>query len=53
MPRRNTLVFIALLRVFTLAALVVLPVEEGILGRRGVRLGLDLQGGINVSNAYK
>jgi len=48
MRRRNTRVFIAVLIIFTLAALVVLPIEEGILGKRGVRLGLDLQGGIHV-----
>ena len=48
MRRRNTLVFISVLIIFTLAALVVLPIEEGILGNRGVRLGLDLQGGIHI-----
>ena len=48
MVRRNTRVFIAVLIIFTLAVLVVLPIEEGILGKRGVRLGLDLQGGIHV-----
>jgi len=34
--------------IFALAALVVLPVDEGILGKRGVRLGLDLQGGVHI-----
>ncbi len=48
MIRRNTLLFIIVLIIFTLATLVVLPIEEGILGKRGVRLGLDLQGGIHV-----
>jgi len=48
MPRRNTLVFIVVLIIFTLAALVVFPIAEGILGKRGVRLGLDLQGGIHI-----
>ena len=48
MIRRNTLLFIIVLIIFTLATLVVLPVDEGILGKRGVRLGLDLQGGIHV-----
>ncbi|MFC2041177.1 protein translocase subunit SecD [Chloroflexota bacterium] len=48
MIRRNTLVFIIVLIVFALTVLVVLPVEEGILGKRGVRLGLDLQGGIHL-----
>ncbi|MFC2022304.1 protein translocase subunit SecD [Chloroflexota bacterium] len=46
--RRNTQVFILVLIIFTLVALVVLPIEEGILGKRGIRLGLDLQGGIHV-----
>ncbi len=48
MLRRNTQVFIAVLIIFTLAALVVLPVNEGLLGKRGVRLGVDLQGGIHI-----
>ncbi len=48
MVRRNTLVFIVVLLIFTLAALVVLPIGEGILFKRGVRLGLDLQGGIHI-----
>ncbi|MFC1933883.1 protein translocase subunit SecD [Chloroflexota bacterium] len=48
MPRRNKLVFIVVLIIFILAALVVLPIEEGILAKRGVRLGLDLQGGIHL-----
>ena len=45
MPRKNTLVFISVLILFVLAALVVFPVEKGVLGGKGVRLGLDLQGG--------
>ncbi|MFC2057138.1 protein translocase subunit SecD [Chloroflexota bacterium] len=48
MIRRNTRVFIVVLIIFVLAALVVLPVEEGILFKRGIRLGLDLQGGIHI-----
>ncbi|MFC1977937.1 protein translocase subunit SecD [Chloroflexota bacterium] len=48
MLRRNTQVFIAVLIIFLLAALVVLPVDEGLLGKKGVRLGLDLQGGIHI-----
>ncbi len=48
MIRRNTRVFIAVLIIFTLAALVVLPIEEGTLFKRGLRLGLDLQGGIHI-----
>lgn len=46
MLRKNSLIFISVLIVFVLAALVVFPVEEGWFGKlKGVRLGLDLQGG--------
>ncbi|MDO8578372.1 MAG: protein translocase subunit SecD, partial [Dehalococcoidales bacterium] len=48
MARRNSLVFVILLVVFVLALLVVLPIDKGILGQKGTRLGLDLQGGIHV-----
>jgi len=48
MVRRNTWVFILVAVIFILAALVVLPVEKGLLGGRGIRLGLDLQGGIHI-----
>ncbi|MFC1948791.1 protein translocase subunit SecD [Chloroflexota bacterium] len=34
--------------VFILAACVVFPINEGLLGKKGVRLGLDLQGGLHV-----
>ena len=48
MPRKNTRVFILVLIVFILAALVVLPINGGILLGKGVRLGLDLQGGVHI-----
>jgi len=48
MTGRNRWIFLAVLIVFTLAMLVVLPIDKGILGHRGVRLGLDLQGGIHI-----
>lgn len=48
MARRNNLVLIILLIVFALAMLVVIPIDKGILGQKGTRLGLDLQGGIHV-----
>ena len=48
MVRRNTQIFIVVLIIFALAACVVLPIEEGLLGKRGIRLGLDLQGGIHI-----
>jgi len=42
------LVFIIVLIIFALALSIVLPIDEGVLGKRGIRLGLDLQGGIHV-----
>ncbi len=48
MPRRNTWVFIIVLIIFALALSVVLPVDRGILGKKGMRMGLDLQGGIHI-----
>lgn len=45
MPRRNTLLFLLVLVIFVLAACVVFPVERGALLHKGIRLGLDLQGG--------
>jgi len=45
MPRRNTLLFMTVLLIFILAACVVFPVEKGALLHKGIRLGLDLQGG--------
>lgn len=48
MARRNGLVFLVLLGIFVLAVTVVFPIGEGLLGRKGIRLGLDLQGGIHV-----
>ena len=48
MPRRNTLVFVIILIIFALSLLVVLPIDKGILGGKGIRLGLDLVGGVNL-----
>ena len=48
MIRRNTLVFIMVLIIFALASCVVFPIDEGVLGRKGIRLGLDLVGGIHL-----
>jgi len=48
MPGRKRLVFIIVLIIFALALSIVLPINEGVLGKRGIRLGLDLQGGIHV-----
>ena len=48
MPRKNTLISMLILTIFTLAMLVVLPVEKGILAEKGILLGLDLKGGIHL-----
>lgn len=48
MNRRNSLVFLAVIVIFILAALVIFPVENGAIGGKGVRLGLDLQGGVHI-----
>jgi len=48
MARRNRLPLIIISIIFALALLVVLPINEGILGKRGIRLGLDLQGGTHL-----
>jgi len=48
MSGRNTLIFMVVLTIFVLALFVVFPVEKGALGGRGIRLGLDLQGGTRI-----
>ncbi|MDO8715450.1 MAG: protein translocase subunit SecD [Dehalococcoidales bacterium] len=48
MVRRNGWVSLILLVIFALALFVVFPMDKGLLGEKGVRLGLDLQGGIHV-----
>ena len=48
MPRKNTLAFVAILIIFVLTLLVVLPAEKGILGEKDFLLGLDLDGGISL-----
>ncbi len=48
MVRRNTLVFIIVLILFTLALCVVLPIDQGMLGKKGIHLGLDLVGGVHL-----
>jgi len=45
MIKKNRVAIIILSIAFTLAALIVLPFDEGILGNKGVQLGLDLVGG--------
>ncbi|MEE8419173.1 MAG: protein translocase subunit SecD [Dehalococcoidales bacterium] len=48
MIRRNRFVFLIVLIIFGLAAAVVLPIDDGALFSKGVRLGLDLQGGVHI-----
>ena len=45
---RNRIPFIIIITIFVLALLVVVPIDEGVLGKRGLRLGLDLQGGTHL-----
>jgi len=46
MSRNNLFALLAIIVIFVLALLVVLPVDKGILGKRGIVFGLDMQGGI-------
>jgi preprotein translocase subunit SecD len=48
MTRRNRLPFIIVIVIFVLAILVVVPLGQGVLGKKGIRLGLDLQGGTHL-----
>ena len=48
MVKRNRVTLIIISIIFAVALLVVLPINEGILLKRGIRLGLDLRGGIHM-----
>ncbi len=48
MLRRNKLAIIIVLALFAFALWAILPVESERFGRQGIRLGLDLQGGIHL-----
>jgi preprotein translocase subunit SecD len=48
MTRRNRIPFIIIAVIFVIAILVVVPLDKGVLGKRGMRLGLDLQGGTHL-----
>ncbi len=49
MTRRNNLVFILILAIFVVSALFAFPVGSGSLPwKKGIRLGLDLQGGTRI-----
>lgn len=45
MTRRNLLTLLIILALFALALCVVVPIDRGILGKKGMHLGLDLVGG--------
>jgi len=48
MLRRNTLTLMVILVIFVLALCVVLPINQGVLGKKGIHLGLDLVGGVHL-----
>jgi preprotein translocase subunit SecD len=48
MTRRNRIPFIIIAVIFVIAILVVVPLDQGVLGEKGIRLGLDLQGGTHL-----
>jgi preprotein translocase subunit SecD len=48
MNRRNLLVLLSIIVIFILSLLTVLPIDKGVLGGKGILLGLDLQGGIHI-----
>jgi preprotein translocase subunit SecD len=48
MTRRDKIFLTIISILFILALLVVLPINRGLLGKRGIRLGLDLQGGAHL-----
>ncbi|MDO8687157.1 MAG: protein translocase subunit SecD [Dehalococcoidales bacterium] len=48
MPRRNNLVFMAVLLLFVLSLLIVFPIEGGMLFGKKLQLGLDLKGGTHL-----
>jgi preprotein translocase subunit SecD len=48
MARRNGIVFLIILVIFALTLLVVLPINKGVIGGKGLRLGFDLNGGVHL-----
>ena len=48
MARRNTLILIIILTLFGFALWTILPIEGERFGRQGIRLGLDLVGGVHL-----
>jgi preprotein translocase subunit SecD len=48
MTRRNLLMLAIILALFALAVCVVVPLDRGLLGKKGMHLGLDLVGGVQL-----
>jgi len=48
MTRRNRIPFLIIIIIFVLALLIVIPFGKGVLGGKGLTLGLDLQGGTHL-----
>lgn len=48
MTLKNLLFLVSIIVIFTLSLLTVLPIDKGLLGGKGLLLGLDLQGGIHL-----
>ena len=48
MTRRNRIPFIIIIVIYVLTLLVVVPFDKGVLGSKGLTLGLDLQGGTHL-----
>lgn len=48
MNPKNLVVLLVIIVIFTLSLLTVLPIDKGLLGGKGILLGLDLQGGIHL-----
>ncbi|MDD5700516.1 MAG: protein translocase subunit SecD [Dehalococcoidales bacterium] len=46
--RKNTVVFTIILAILVIAAVIVFPVDNGLLAGKGVTLGLDLKGGVHI-----
>jgi len=48
MPRTNTLILMIVLAIFAFALWMIFPLQGERFGRQGIRLGLDLQGGLHI-----
>jgi preprotein translocase subunit SecD len=46
--RRNSISLLIILAIFAIAAVIVFPINQGLLTGKGVTLGLDLKGGVHI-----